>query len=50
MEESYHQDISKMTYYQLLRFICGNDKEYRRVRKNLDPLLKRIGEKWHGSN
>ena len=44
MIEKYHKRLEDMTYYQLLRHVCGSKKEYIEARRRLDPLLKRIGE------
>jgi len=44
MEKKYQKKLEEMTYYQLLRHVCGSQKEYVEARRKLDPLLKRIGE------
>ena len=47
METKYQKKLEDMTYYQLLRHVCGSQKEYLKARKELDPLLAKIAEKIH---
>lgn len=35
-----------MTYYELLRMVCGTDKAYKEARRRLDPLNKKISDKF----